>query len=398
VEAALSTDVIRLFERKQIARSLLERDVEPLDLEPQPSFGALSAGAAYTADLELPFASGLEPRPEPVDPAPAADAPLPQADVLLITWTIPEVRALADVLTPGHARGIWHRYGRGFEDRYAARIRPGAPALRAHRLGSWLRTRVGDTTAVCFKSELHLNQDGIMTGPGTATLPLKELLQQLIVEVRPRVVLSLGTSGAVSSDQELGDVVVTRAAKFHCRAEFEAEPWNGRAFRSDWEIPSERFGEAEQLMRRHATELIEPAFGPPTKRFQPATPLLMSEAANAPRIHLDGRDMPAFRPVLTTDFLEFGTTANGLHREGCAVEMSDAVLGLACAELPDPPRWASVRNISQPQINADLQTDPPRLDMQIHWTVWYERAFGYWTSVSSALAAWAIVAALDDQG
>ncbi len=301
------------------------------------------------------------------------------------------------MLTPGHARGTWHRYDRGFEQRYLPQIRPGAPALRSRRLGSWSMTRVGSTDVLCFKSELHLSQDGILTGPGTATLPVKELLHQLLDEVRPRLVLTVGTAGALTGDKELGDVIVTRAASFRCGAEYEAEPWNGATFSSDWALPTARLAEAEDLMRRHAIELIEPAFGPPTKHYAPESPLCMSDAANRPRIHVDGRDLPARQPVLTTDFFEFGTTADELGDKGCAIELGDAVLGLACSERARPPAWASVRCISHPQINADLQSDPPRLDMQTHWTVWYEEAFGYWSSVMAAIAAWAIVAGVDDQ-
>jgi hypothetical protein len=54
-------------------------------------------------------------------------------------------------------------------------------------------------------------------------------------------------------------------------------------------------------------------------------------------IKLDGRDMPEFHPILTTDFFEFGTHNNNLEDEGCAVEMGDAVLGLVCSELENPP-------------------------------------------------------------
>ncbi|MGH2771017.1 MAG: hypothetical protein ACRDJF_10940, partial [Actinomycetota bacterium] len=108
----------------------------------------------------------------------------------------------------------------------------------------------------------------------------------------------------------------------------------------------------------------------------------------------DGRDMPEFHPVLTTDFFEFGTSANRLFDEGSAVEMGDAVLGLVCEEMPDPPRWAVVRNLSDPMINADLPRGRGKLDMQTHWAVWYYEAYGYWTSVTGALATWAIIAGL----
>ena len=64
--------------------------------------------------------------------------------------------------------------------------------------------------------------------------------------------------------------------------------------------------------------------------------------------------MPEFHPILTTDYFEYGTTANQLDGEGAAVEMGDAVLGLACQELAHPPHWAIVRNMSDPVINGDL--------------------------------------------
>jgi purine-nucleoside phosphorylase len=79
---------------------------------------------------------------------------------------------------------------------------------------------VGDTNVVCIKSELHLNQDGIKTGEGRATLPVKDFFQQIIAEVRPSVVLTIGTADSVFDEFQLGDVVITRAAKFRLQDEF----------------------------------------------------------------------------------------------------------------------------------------------------------------------------------
>jgi hypothetical protein len=382
--------------RKQIARVVLAQGIEPLDLELEPSLLALPAQAVLTADLAIPFPHGLDPTPQPLDPAPDPGMSLPSADVIVITWTIAELNALADVLTPGNGRVAWYRYNRDFEVRYAAQIRSGAPAAVSRRLGSYFLTRIGRKRVLCFKSELHLNQDGIRTGEGTATLPVKDLFQQLIDEVRPAVVLTVGTGGGVSADQDLGDVVVTRAARFRCQSEFRNEVWNGRTLTSDWEISTDWFGQAEELMRRFAAELVEPGFAPPTKRYG-VEGLVHSTPPNSPNIHLDGRDLPDHYPVLTTDFFEFGTSANGLDQQGAIVEMGDGALGLACEELPNPPRWAIVRNVSDPQINGELPTEPHRRDMQTHWAVWYYEAYGYWTSVMGALATWAIIAGLDNQ-
>ena len=385
VEAVESLD-----QRKELARALLAAGTDELDLELAPP---VSPEAALTADLAIPFPADLAPTPRPLAEVPDPSAPLPTADVLVVTWTVAEQDALADVFTPGFARKAWYRYDRGFQQNYVPRIRKGAPALAARRLGSWFPTEIGGKSVICFKSELHLNQDGVPTGVGTATLPVKDMFHQLIAEVRPEVVLTVGTSGGVYGEHDLGDVVVTRGAKFRLSDEFRNEPFAKATYQSDWQIPTRWFPDAEQLMQGYSEQLVEPPFGPPTKRY-PLDELLVADPPNLPDIKLDGVDMPEFHPILTTDFFEFGTSANKLELEGCAVEMGDAVLGLVCEELPDPPKWAVVRNLSDPQINADLPTGRGKLNMQTLWAVWYYEAFGYWTSVTGALATWAIVAGM----
>jgi hypothetical protein len=73
--------------------------------------------------------------------------------------------------------------------------------------------------------------------------------------------------------------------------------------------------------------------------------------------------------------------------------MGDAVLGLVAEELGNQaPLWLVIRNASDPQINGDLPNSPRQLDMQAHWAVWYYEVYGYWTSVNSSLATWAVIA------
>ena len=98
---------------------------------------------------------------------------------------------------------------------------------------------------------------------------------------------------------------------------------------------------------------------------------------------------PAGLPILTTDYFEFGTDGNGLDKLGMAVEMDDAVLALVCAGLPAPPKWASIRNYSDPAINHGLAMR----DQESCASKIYLR-YGYWTSVQGALATWAIIAGL----
>lgn len=374
---------------------MIDQGAGPADLavNPEPT-----VTASLTADLGIPFPDGLAPDPQPISPPPSPNDPLPQADVLVVTWTVAEVNALADVLTPGNGRNSWYRYARDFDQKYRDQIRPGAPALNANRLGSYFPTKVGDTTVLCIKSELHLNQDGISTGEGTATLPVKDFFAQMIDEAKPKVVLTVGTSGGVEETQNLGDACVTRGAKFRCHQEFRNEPFNGQTYKSEWDIPTTHFAAAEDLMKGYADSLVEPVFLPPTKRYGYEGPPLENKPPNVPVIWREGDQMPAFHPVLTTDYFEFGTSTNHLGKEGCAVEMGDAALGLLCSELADPPNWAIVRNLSDPQINGDLPTTPSKLNMQVHWAAWYYEQYGYWTSVCGALATWAILAGVDGSG
>jgi hypothetical protein len=186
--------------------------------------------------------------------------------------------------------------------------------------------------------------------------------------------------------------VVTRAAKFRLQKEFAQEDFANASFSSNWNISTSHFAKALELMKINKDRLKEPEGVTPTRRYKLDGP----PPVNDPDIKLDdGTQMPKFHPILTTDFFEFGTSKNKLEDQGSGVEMGDAVLGLAASEIANPPLWAVVRNLSDPQINGNLPDGPGReLNIQAAWAVYYYRKYGYWTSVNSALATWAIVAGL----
>jgi len=97
--------------------------------------------------------------------------------------------------------------------------------------------------------------------------------------------------------------------------------------------------------------------------------------------------------VVTTDFFAFDTADNEykLRGLGAAVEMGDVVLGLVCKEdlADNAPDWLAIRNASDPQIEGDL----PPYEQKKKAAQIYER-YGYWTSVGSAIAAWAVIAGI----
>lgn len=369
-----------------LARRIYDFGLTADDLGPRQHGSAALAKQRRT--LDLPWPAGLEPQPAELADEPDEHDPMPRADVIVVTWTVAEMLALADVLTPGvNPRTRWYRYKRGFEDEFLPQIRNGAPSRMAGRLASYYPVRIGSRKVLCVKSELHLNQDGKKTGAGTATLPVAKLIRQLIDEVQPKLVITVGTAGGTLDDAHLGDVMITRAAQFRLSQEFRSEPFARTKYTSPGTIRKKHLDTAAELMQVHARELAEPALGPPTPFYDWPGPLVPG-IVNTPRLLVEGRDFPKGLPMLTTDFFEFGTSTNGLGALGCGVEMGDAAFGLVAEELGDAaPKWLVIRNASDPQINGHLPTE-----MQAHWAVWYYETYGYWTSVNSAIATWAMIA------
>ena len=99
--------------------------------------------------------------------------------------------------------------------------------------------------------------------------------------------------------------------------------------------------------------------------------------------------------VATTDFFGFDDTDNTyqLQGHGSLSEMGDAVLGMVCADLKTAaPAYTLVRNVSDPQISS--------AGMNIHEQAAVAadiyKTYGRWSTVCSAIACWAIIAALSD--
>ncbi len=186
---------------RDLAKHVIEAGTSLLDLGPRVA-GGEEASSAAPLELHQHWPAGLKPSPIALPGNPTPFDALPKADYLVVTWTVAELEALAAVFTPGVSRNQWYRYARGFEKKYLPFIREGAPARTTRRLGSYYLTKIGDASVLCFKSELHLNQDGIMQPQGYATLPVKDLFKQMIAEVQPKLVITVGTAGATYPDHQ----------------------------------------------------------------------------------------------------------------------------------------------------------------------------------------------------
>ena len=241
-------------------------------------------------------------------------------------------------------------------------IAKGAPARAANRLGSWFPTVIGGKRVMCFKSELHMSQDGLK-------LPVAKLWQQLIAEVQPKLVITTGTAGGIGAGIELGDVVIARSVRFDCIRKFKTQPFHASSYVCS--VPNTAsLPLAAQLFSTNAAHL------PPASR--PAAIFIAPTAA-----------VPA-PEVVTTDFFAFDDTSNtfSLQGMGAAVEMGDAVLGMVIEQLgASAPSWLAVRNASDPEIDSAGLTEKEAAAKAAQI---YER-FGYWTTIPSAITCWALI-------
>ncbi len=335
--------------------------------------------------LNIQWPSGLAPQPQAMDPAPSPDDPLPKVDVIAMMDTTAEAEAMSDVLTPGYYYSShWYRYAHNFSTVFYPQLGYNAPAYESQYLGLYFITYINGLKVLVYKTNLHMHTDGKLVN-GQYTLPIKDMLAQMIQEAQPSVFLTTGTSGGVYCSMQLGDVAATRAAHFMREQHYQDAAFNGQTYTSpSWQIPQQYAQQAQALMQGFAGNLTG-AGTPPSDQCS-----CNSSGQYPTNLYFDGTGtIPAFHPIITTDFFEFGTSTNNLDNLGVAVEMDDAVLGLVCSEMQQPPNWASVRNLSDPCINGQLSTN-----LQGQCADFFYEKYGYWTTVMSGIATWSIIAGL----
>jgi hypothetical protein len=358
----------------EFERGLIEFDSEAKP-EPQAFLADATQGPPTLKHMvAIPWPDGEEPQPS--DPA-VGDGSLPPADVLIVTWTTDEGHALSRVLTPGfdsHPPGphdtpepgmqYWRKYTKNY-DALSATMSPLCPARQYKRLGTYLSATIAGRSVTMFKSDSHFSQDGSRE---LATTPNRKVWEQIIADVKPKLVITTGTAGGIGAASVVGDVIVSRFVAFQPRnAATPSDLFDCAAL-----VPGRPFANVHALIK-------------PNARFLPG-----GSGGPAPKIHNAGKTQ---RGVLTTGGFAYDDSANTDHLEGhgLACEMGDAVLGLVCQEMgSSAPDYVCVRNVSDPQIDA---SDGTPQQQRARAAAIY-KAYGKWSSVCSAIVCAAIVAAL----
>lgn len=346
----------------------LQRELIDFDSESMAGkeFFAFSKATGLSRFTEIPWPDGLAPKTEAKPPG-TGHGPLPEADVLVVTWTVDEGHALSRVLTPGKdSRNDYRSYTHNFKA-ISSKMQKACPAVQAKQLGAYWTTEVGNKKVVVFKSDSHLSQDTNKLLSEGETLPNYDVWKQIVDEVQPSLIITTGTAGGIGTWCEVGDVVVSPIVRFDAIKWLKGAAFHDAVYASD--TPSAKFfAKAKELFDANAAQLPQDNTRPPK--------IVQSDAPDS--------------SVVTTDFFGFDTSNNHYRLQGLGdvSEMGDAVLGLVCSQMATPPRWVAVRNVSDPQIKAEgTLREQAAIAAQIY------KAFGRWSSVCSAIVCWALIAA-----
>lgn len=362
------TVLASITKKKAVQDVDLQREIIDFDSEgPEgKEFFAFSTATGLSRFTDIPWPKGKQPIADKTARKGRGGA-LPNADVLIVTWTVDEGHALSRVLTPGKdSRNDYVAYKKNFA-KIAAKMVARSPARQAKRLGAYWTCKIAGKTVVVFKSDSHMSQDG-------PKLPNIDVWAQIISDVQPKLVITTGTAGGIGADVEVGDVIVSPVVRFDCIQKFKNFKFDGTPI-------------AKEIFK---SEAVRP--------LQVAAKLL---AANADQLPRDNTRSPkifttalkdAKDSVCTTDFFGFDISDNHYGLKGLAhvCEMGDAVLGLAAQKLKDAgetmPPYVAVRNVSDPQIKAE-----GTLEEQKQRAATIYKAYGRWSSVCSAIACWTLV-------
>jgi len=304
---------------------------------------------------------------------------LPAADAVVITWADAEWAAMQHVFcasgtampyadrNTGSWSG-WTKYGVGM---------PSSTVEGWSYWGEWRLVEIAGKRVLLWKSNTHLDF------PGQSELVA--MMQMLLQEVKPGLVLSTGTAGGAMVADHVGTVRAVSAGTL-----YEV----GKA-QGSWPVYSNGWSAGETVL--HKAGFASLLFPVPTTEgdLQGLVTQLNSYYGSSYSIFEldpDGLNSGGTQPkvvdatggavsLLTTPAFVVGTTAGTYGTYAC-IEMDDAVLGDVCKAAGVA--FGFVRNVSDPVQNATLSAE-----VQASWGSAVYDAYGIYTSFNGAVAAWA---------
>ncbi len=330
------------------------------------------------------------------------DAPLPKADVVVMTWTSAEWSALDHVFlnsdstryaSSGKFKEDWHLYAQD-----APELPPGTGAYPPPPLWGYYRMVKIEDSAGAEQSVLLFKADAHLAHP-LWIKALEEMVARVIEQVQPDRLYSIGTAGGTSLDENLGDTGITNSA--HISLENENNTgvdYNNQTFSSGWYPSLDLLPSVEKSLLFPLSNVVnqtelEHMLGQLYERNPGAKEFGLADLVNAP---LDPGNLNAPRgldkkdvPLLTTDYYYIAKGDDSVQY--CVLEMDDAVIAKVAGD--HKVKYCFFRNVSDPRVPDTTKGGKEiPFDVRKDWSgVIYEN-FGIYTSFNGALLTWATLA------
>ncbi len=331
------------------------------------------------------------------------------ADILIILYTDQETMAMQDVLTGNPAwtattKASWCPYAHNFDKLKKLISNPRAnDTLASGAFGLLSAATIADKKVVLYKTELHPKQDG-------AGLPFVPVIQQLISELSPTVVITTGTAGAIGNRLNCGDVAICTSSRLHCKTKYPAYPTIATLSANETELENSSAVQFDpqyvQYAATHLTSLSLPGLDLCYQRLQTVPGYsFVKKSTLPPAIYVASTNpVPGPQPmdIVSADFMTTDDTSNaeGLQTLGIMNDTDDGFVFFAIDQMPVSrrPQCISVRNASEPQVehapfpSSTSQTEIINILKNIAGTVF--GIYQYCTTLNSAFACWGVVVGL----
>jgi hypothetical protein len=330
------------------------------------------------------------------------------ADVLIILYTEEEIMALLDVFTnnpewTAARQKTWYPYAHNFAE-FKSEIQGISEddGLTDGVFGYLFPLTIGKVKVALYKTELHPKTNG-------PDLPIIPVINQLIGELAPKLVISTGTAGAIGSHLNCGDVIVTDSARFHLENSYPSFPNLNKLNAQNAELKNSVAVNDKYLQyaAQNFTKLSLPGLaqcyneiaGRPGYSF-------LKKNSQAPGIYWKGvNPVPGPEPmdIVSADYLtvDDNNDSEGLQAQGIMNDTDDAFVFYGISTLPagKQPQWLSVRNASEPQITVPpfpAGTSKTQIIDKLKGVAGaIYGVYQYCTTLNSAFAVWGVIAGMN---
>lgn len=313
------------------------------------------------------------------------DASLPKVDIVIITWTQAEWSALDHVfLTSTEERSHsslefeknwykWKSFG------YYQLVEIATESKKNYKV-------------LLFKSSAHLAHPNWIQG-------LSEMVEELIKESHAKKIYSIGTAGAASVKENLGDTAITNAGHIelqkpeNIKTDYNNTTITGKWFPNLKLVPYVEKNLLFPLSKVVTDAQLESLIDELHSKDTDSVSYKFKDLVNAPLMpknlhHPKGLDYKGM-PLLTTDF--YYIEESGDSKRYCALEMDDTVVG-HIAQTKDID-FVFFRNISDTVVpDKDHNGKDIPKKVRDDWSGLIYENFGLYTSMNGALLTWATIA------